>query len=141
MPSACNMTAIFAARRLTARSAPCPRPAPQSGRSCVGQVAAESWYARSCAAAVAMYSVAAQTSSISISPGSIPNGRPPARVLSRLMLSEREQLTREDAITVASIERGVPMLPPARDLVERFHRMLRERDPDALPSWIADAAD
>ena len=57
------------------------------------------------------------------------------------MLSERDQLTREDAITVASIERGVPILVPARDLVERFHRMLRERDPDALPSWIADAAD
>jgi transposase len=65
---------------------------------------------------------------------------PPARVLSRLMLSERDQLTREDAITVATIERGVPMLPPARDLVERFHSMMRGRDPDALPAWIADAA-
>jgi len=32
------------------------------------------------------------------------------------------------------------MLAPARDLVERFHRMLRERDPGALPGWIADAA-
>src|SRR5229473_1258707 len=65
---------------------------------------------------------------------------PPARVLSRLMLSEHDQLTREDAITVASIERGVPTLVPARDLVERFHRMIRQRDPDALPAWIADAA-
>jgi transposase len=61
-------------------------------------------------------------------------------MLSRLMLSERDQLTREDAITVATIESGVPMLSPARELVERFHRMLRERDPDALPAWIADAA-
>jgi hypothetical protein len=52
------------------------------------------------------------------------------------MLSERDQLTREDAITVATIERGVPMLTLARDLVERFYRMLRERDPDALPGWI-----
>ena len=65
---------------------------------------------------------------------------PPARVLSRLMLSEHDQLTREDAITVASIERGVPTLVPARDLVERFHRMVRDRDPDALPAWITDAA-
>jgi transposase len=65
---------------------------------------------------------------------------PPARMLSRLMLSERDQLTREDAITVATIESGVPMLSPARELVERFHRMLRERDPDALPAWIADVA-
>src|SRR6266849_1011850 len=65
---------------------------------------------------------------------------PPARALRRLMLNERDQLTREDAITVASIERGVPVLVPARDLVERFHRMLRERDPDPLPAWVRDAA-
>jgi transposase len=64
---------------------------------------------------------------------------PPARLLSRLMLSERDQLTREDAITVASIERSVPVLVPARCIVERFHRMVRDRDPDALPAWIADA--
>jgi transposase len=31
-------------------------------------------------------------------------------------------------------------LVPARDLVERFHRMVRDRDPDALPAWIIDAA-
>src|SRR5712691_11155354 len=65
---------------------------------------------------------------------------PPARILSRLMLSLRDQLTKEDAITVASIERDVPILVSARDLVERFHRMVRDRDPDALPAWITDAA-
>ena len=65
---------------------------------------------------------------------------PPARVLGRLMLNERDHLTKEDAITVASIERGVPVLVPARDLVERFHRMVRDRDPAALPAWITDAA-
>ncbi len=26
-----------------------------------------------------------------------------------------------------------------RDLVERFHRMVRDRDPDMLPIWITDA--
>ena len=65
---------------------------------------------------------------------------PPARLLSRLMLSLRDQLTKEDAITVATIERGVPILVGARELVERFHQMVRDRDPDALPSWITDAA-
>ena len=65
---------------------------------------------------------------------------PPARVLSRLMLSERDQLTKGDAITVARIERSVPTLVTARDLVERFHTMLRERDPIGLPIWITDAA-
>ena len=65
---------------------------------------------------------------------------PPARVLGRLMLSLRDHLTKEDAITVATIERGVPMLVSARDLVERFHRMIRDRDADALTGWIMDAA-
>ena len=60
-------------------------------------------------------------------------------MLSRLLLSERDRLTRGDAITVAGIERGVPELVTARDLVERFHRMVRERDPAPLPIWITDA--
>jgi transposase len=65
---------------------------------------------------------------------------PPARMLSRLLLSERDHLTKGDAITVARIERGVPALVTARDLVERFHGMVRERDPAGLPIWISDAA-
>jgi transposase len=55
-------------------------------------------------------------------------------------LSLLDHLTKEDAITVSNIERGVPVLVPARDLVEHFHRMVRDRDPDALPAWITDAA-
>jgi transposase len=65
---------------------------------------------------------------------------PPARMLSRLLLNERDQLTKGDAITVARIEKGVPTLVAARDLVERFHGMVRERDPASLPTWISDAA-
>jgi transposase len=65
---------------------------------------------------------------------------PPARILSRLLSSERDHLTKGDAITVARIERAVPVLVSARDLVERFHAMVRDRDPDALPAWIADVA-
>ena len=53
--------------------------------------------------------------------------------------SERDQLTKGDAITVARIERSVPTLMSARDLVERFHRMVRDRDPTALPAWISAA--
>jgi transposase len=66
--------------------------------------------------------------------------RSPVRVLSRRLLSERDQLTKGDAITVARIERDVPVLVSARDLVERFHRMVRDRDSAALPAWITDAA-
>ena len=65
---------------------------------------------------------------------------PPARLLSRLLLSERDHLTKGDAITVARIERSVPQLVSARDLVERFHRMVRDRDPTTLPTWVTDAA-
>jgi transposase len=65
---------------------------------------------------------------------------PPARLLSRLLLSESDRLTKDDAVTVARIETGVPSLIYARDLVERFHRMVRESDADALPAWITDTA-
>jgi len=65
---------------------------------------------------------------------------PPTRMLSRLLLSERDHLTKGDAITVARIERGVLALVSARHLVERFHGMVRERDPASLPIWISDAA-
>jgi transposase len=41
---------------------------------------------------------------------------------------------------VARIERAVPVLVSARDLVERFHRMVRDRESAALPAWLIDAA-
>ena len=63
---------------------------------------------------------------------------PSARVLSRLLLSERDRLTKDEAITLARIERGVPALVAARDLVDRFHRMVRDRDPAVLPALIGD---
>ena len=63
---------------------------------------------------------------------------PSARVLSRLLLSERDRLTKEDAITLARIERGVPALVSARDLVDRFHQMVRDRAPAVLPALIGD---
>lgn len=65
---------------------------------------------------------------------------PSARMLSRLMLSLRDQLSAEDAITVATIENGLPVLAVARSLVERFHHMVRQSDRGALPGWITDAA-
>jgi hypothetical protein len=50
-------------------------------------------------------------------------------------MNERDQLTKGDAITIARTEKGVPTLVTARDLVERFHGMVRERDPAGLPTW------
>lgn len=52
------------------------------------------------------------------------------------MTVRREQLSKANAITVAMIETGVPTLATARDLMDRFHRMLRTRDVNALPPWL-----
>ena len=65
---------------------------------------------------------------------------PPARLLSRLMTMRREHLSKADALTVAVIETSVPALAAARSLLERFHRMLRARDTDALAPRVADTA-
>ena len=63
---------------------------------------------------------------------------PPSRLLSRLLTTRRDNLSKADAIMVAAIETGIPALSTARDLLERFHRMLRASDPDALTSWLKD---
>jgi transposase len=64
---------------------------------------------------------------------------PPARTIARAMLAGRDRLARAEAVMVATVEAAVPALAAARDLVERFHRMLRTRTPDALPAWITEA--
>jgi transposase len=69
----------------------------------------------------------------------LPRTALPARLLSRLMTTRREHLPNAEAVTVAAIETGVPTLAIARDLMERFHRMVRGRDVDALAPWLADA--
>ena len=42
---------------------------------------------------------------------------------------------------MAAIENGVPALGIARDLMDRFHRMLRAGDADALTPWLGDTGD
>ena len=39
----------------------------------------------------------------------------------------------------AAVGAGVPTLATARDLLERFHRMFRVRNTDALARWVTDA--
>ena len=56
------------------------------------------------------------------------------------MLADRDRLARAEAVMVATVEAAVPALAAARVLVERFHRMVRARTPDALPTWITDAS-
>ena len=66
---------------------------------------------------------------------------PPARQLSRLLTTRRDHLSKTDAFTVAAIESGVAALEMARDLMDRFHRMLRTGDADALIPWLAETGD
>jgi transposase len=64
---------------------------------------------------------------------------PQARCIARLMLARHDQLTREESVIVAAAERAVPILVVARELVDRFHTMLRKGAAALLPQWIADA--
>ena len=65
----------------------------------------------------------------------LPRRTPSARLLSRLMTMQRNQLSKIDALAVAAIEVGVPALATARDLLDRCHRMLRGRSAEALAPW------
>jgi transposase len=62
-----------------------------------------------------------------------------ARQIARLLTIERDHIPREQAYNMAQIERGVPALIAARDLVDRFHAMIRNRKPEELDPWIAAA--
>jgi transposase len=64
---------------------------------------------------------------------------PPARKIARLMTAARDHLSKADTIVVAAIEAGAPRLVKARDLIDRFHGMIRKKIEADLEPWIADA--
>jgi transposase len=64
---------------------------------------------------------------------------PPARKIARMMTTARDHLSKADTILIAAIEAGAPMLVKARDLIDRFHRMIRKKTEADLEPWIADA--
>ena len=72
--------------------------------------------------------------------GAAPRRCPAARALARLMTVARTKLTRSEAIIVARIEAVVPALVAARKLVDRFHRLIREKRTTDLDDWLVDAA-
>jgi transposase len=65
---------------------------------------------------------------------------PSARTVARLMTVARDQLSKADMMMIATIEKGVPMLTEARDLIDSFQAMLRKKATDDLEPWIAQAA-
>jgi transposase len=64
---------------------------------------------------------------------------PPARKIACMMTAARDHLSKADTILVAAIEAGAPMLVKARDLIDRFHGMIRKKTEADLAPWIADA--
>ena len=64
---------------------------------------------------------------------------PSARVIARMMTVERDKLSKTVARTIAIIDGAVPYLTTARDLIDRFHDLIRGRDRTDLEKWLADA--
>ena len=56
------------------------------------------------------------------------------------MTIARDHLSKADAVTIAAIEAGVPMLAEARDLIDRFQAMIRRRFVAELDPWIKEAS-
>ncbi|MBF9153069.1 transposase [Novosphingobium jiangmenense] len=61
---------------------------------------------------------------------------PSARVLARLITSDRDGLTRSEAILVAVIEDHVPDLVAARQVIGEFQPMIRSKSAAQLGQWL-----
>ena len=64
---------------------------------------------------------------------------PAARTIAKLMTTKRDHLTRSETVTVAAIEKGVPILADARVLVDRFQTMIRQKNETELEAWIIES--
>ena len=63
-----------------------------------------------------------------------------ARTIARSMTTERGTGSAQTAMINAVVERAVPALVVARDVLDRFHAMMRSKDEARLDPWIAKAA-
>ena len=64
---------------------------------------------------------------------------PSARTIARGLTVERDAGSARIALVNATIETAVPELIAVRDLIDRFHAMMRSKDADRLEPWIAAA--
>jgi transposase len=55
------------------------------------------------------------------------------------MTTKRDHLTKAETVTVAAIEKGVPMLANACALVDRFQAIIRKKAASELETWIAES--
>ena len=61
---------------------------------------------------------------------------PSARTIARLMTNGRDALSKAEAITVAAIEDGVPLLVEAREIIAAFQAMVRKKSLADLEPWL-----
>jgi transposase len=51
---------------------------------------------------------------------------PSARTIARLMTNSRDALSKAETVIIAAIKNGVPHLVQAREIIDGFHKMLRQ---------------
>jgi len=61
---------------------------------------------------------------------------PSARTIARLMTTGRDTLSKSEAVTIAAIENGVPLLIEARAAIAAFQAMIRKKAKPELDAWI-----
>ncbi len=61
---------------------------------------------------------------------------PSARTVARLLTISRDTLSKSETITVAAIEDQVPLLVEAREVINAFHVMVRQKSQPSLDPWL-----
>lgn len=65
---------------------------------------------------------------------------PSARTIARMLTIGRDHLTKAETVTVTTIETEVPALGEAREVIARFHAMIRTKAAAGLDPWIEAAS-
>ncbi|KAB1108641.1 ISL3 family transposase [Neorhizobium galegae] len=65
---------------------------------------------------------------------------PSARTIARMLTVGRDHLTKAETVTVTTIERDVPMLSSAREIIDDFHSIIRTRTVARLDPWVEAAS-
>jgi transposase len=66
-----------------------------------------------------------------------PRRLPSARIIARLLTTDRERIPADHAVAMTLIQQSVPTLVAARDLLDQFQAIVRGRKVEELDSWIA----
>lgn len=61
---------------------------------------------------------------------------PSSRTLARLMTIGRDTLSKAETVTVAAIEKGVPLLVEAREIITAFQALIRKRSLEEFEPWL-----